>query len=244
AAPLFHRHAQALRRVLPGDPHARRAAHPLCGDPPLDRDHGRDLPLVPRQRATFGVREAGQPGEWPAGTDLPRRRTTHHSPLTTHQTMKAVVTGATGFLGRRLVRQLLADGHEVRCLVRPASDLAGLRQDIDSQRTARLEIAQGTLGRIDRSPEVFENCDVVYHLAAALTGPAAVLFLDNVVATRKLIDVAGRSSVKRFVLVSSLAVHGVSHLKTGDVLDETCPLDTEPHQRDAYTYSKIVQEQA
>jgi nucleoside-diphosphate-sugar epimerase len=158
--------------------------------------------------------------------------------------MKALVTGATGFLGRRLVRHLLAAGHEVRCLVRPTSDLAGLRQDIDPQQTARLEIAQGTLGKIDRSPEVFENCDVVYHLAAALTGPAAVLFFDNVVATRKLMDVVGRSSVKRFVLVSSLAVHSVSHLKTGDVLDETCPLDPEPHERDAYPYSKIVQEQA
>jgi nucleoside-diphosphate-sugar epimerase len=158
--------------------------------------------------------------------------------------MKALVTGATGFLGRRLVRHLLADGHEVRCLVRPTSDLAGLRQDIDPQQTARLEIAQGNLGKIDRSPEVFENCDVVYHVAAALTGPAAVLFLDNVVATRKLMEVVSRSNVRRFVLVSSLAVHGVSRLKTGAVLDETCPLDPEAYQRDAYTYSKIVQEQA
>jgi nucleoside-diphosphate-sugar epimerase len=49
---------------------------------------------------------------------------------------------------------------------------------------------------------------------------------------------------RRFVLVSSLGVHASGGLRAGDVLDEDCPLDPEPHLRDAYTYSKLAQEQA
>ena len=36
--------------------------------------------------------------------------------------MKIFLTGGTGFVGREIVRQLLATGHEVRCLVRPGSE--------------------------------------------------------------------------------------------------------------------------
>ena len=47
--------------------------------------------------------------------------------------MIAVVTGGTGFLGQRLVRQLLERGAEVRCLVRPGSDHEALRSAGDSR---------------------------------------------------------------------------------------------------------------
>jgi nucleoside-diphosphate-sugar epimerase len=84
---------------------------------------------------------------------------------------------------------------------------------------------------------------VVYHLAAALAGTPAVLFMDTVVATRKLIELLAVHPVSRFVLVSSLAVYGTNELRPGDLLDEQCPLDPQPHLRDPYTYSKVAQEQ-
>jgi nucleoside-diphosphate-sugar epimerase len=89
-----------------------------------------------------------------------------------------------------------------------------------------------------------EGCDVVYHLAAMLRGSPAVAFLNNVVATRKLLNVAKRFPLQRFVLVGSLGAYGTDHLSRGDALDENCGLDPQPHRRDPYTFSKVVQEQA
>jgi nucleoside-diphosphate-sugar epimerase len=158
--------------------------------------------------------------------------------------MKALVTGGTGFLGRRLVRRLLRQGVALRCLVRPTSDLTKLREFVGSAGTDQLELIPCSLGRIDSFPEIAAGCDVVFHLAAAVTGSTAVLFMENVVGTRKLLDAVSQSPKPRFILVSSLGVYSTFHLRQGDWVDEKCPLDPKPHWRDAYTYSKIVQEQA
>jgi nucleoside-diphosphate-sugar epimerase len=155
--------------------------------------------------------------------------------------MKAFVTGATGFLGGRLVPRLLAEGAEVCCLVRSPAGAAALRAAVGPEYRQRLEVCHGTLARVADWSDALAGCDTVFHLAAEVRGAAAVLFAGNVIATRKLIEAA--RDVRRFVLVSSLAVYGTDHLRAWDVLDEECPLDPNPHRRDAYTYSKIAQEQ-
>jgi nucleoside-diphosphate-sugar epimerase len=158
--------------------------------------------------------------------------------------MKALVTGATGFLGQRLVRRLLDRGARVRCLIRPSGTAAALETLAGLADRNRLEVVRAPLSRVDSYPEVAEGCDVVYHVAAALRGSTAVLFVNNVVATGKLLGLIKGSAIRRFVLVSSLGVYGTARLSPGDVLDEDCPLDPEPHKRDGYTYSKIAQEEA
>jgi nucleoside-diphosphate-sugar epimerase len=157
--------------------------------------------------------------------------------------MRVLVTGATGFLGKRLVRHLLRQGLTVRCLVRPSSDPLALRQAVDPGNLDRLELHAGTLSRVETLADTVAGCEVIYHLAAAMSGAPAILFLDNVVATRKLLELLDRVRVRRLVLVSSLGIYGSHHLRPGDVLDESCPPDPLPHLRDPYTYSKISQEQ-
>jgi nucleoside-diphosphate-sugar epimerase len=154
----------------------------------------------------------------------------------------AVVTGGTGFLGRRLVHQLLESGAEVRCLVRASSDRSALQHGLSDERAARLSTFTGSLERPESFRSALVGGTVLFHVAAALKGSVPALFLSNVVGTRHLIENANRANVHRLVLVSSLAVHGVGHLKRGSVVDETCPLDPEPHRRDPYTFSKVEQE--
>jgi nucleoside-diphosphate-sugar epimerase len=156
--------------------------------------------------------------------------------------VRAFVTGATGFLGERLVRELLMRGAEVRCLARSVNTFCAL-PEIEADGFGRLEWVRGSLEQVGAYDEALSGCDAVFHLAAVMRGAPAVLFQNNVVATRRLIEAAARFGVRRLVLVSSLAVYGTAQLRAGDVLDERCPLEPFPHWRDGYSFSKIAQEE-
>jgi len=64
-------------------------------------------------------------------------------------TMRALVTGGAGFLGRRVVADLLRDGATVRCLIRPSSDVSGLKATVSAGDMDRLEFVRGDLTRSD-----------------------------------------------------------------------------------------------
>ena len=165
--------------------------------------------------------------------------------------MNILVTGGTGFLGKRLVRHLLGQGHDVCCLVRPGSDTPSFRAAVTPQTAqpaaGNLSVIAGSLNKVEQlAPALSDSApDTIVHAAAAMGGGAPTLFLNNVVALRQLLDVVATRlpNLRRFVHVSSLGVYGTSHLSNGDTLDETCPLDPQPHLRDPYTYSKVAQEQ-
>lgn len=156
--------------------------------------------------------------------------------------MRILVTGGTGFLGKRLVRHLLSQGQDVCCLARPSSDNDTFRAAVEVPDGGRLDVVHGGLNRLESCCDALQGCDVVIHAAAAMTGGASVMFVNNVVATRQLISLVPRLGVRRFVLVSSLAVYESGTLKQGAVLDERCPLDRKAHLRDQYSFSKIAQE--
>ncbi|MFN0054084.1 MAG: NAD-dependent epimerase/dehydratase family protein [Planctomycetales bacterium] len=154
--------------------------------------------------------------------------------------MKIFVTGGAGFLGRRVVKRLLDDGHDLRCLVRPSSAVDELQAFVSEGTQSRLELVQGTVGKLEGA--AIAGCEAVCHVAAGMKGCTAALFSDNVTATRRLVKASQDAQVKRLVLISSMGVYGTSGLRRGEVLDERCPLDDQPHLRDAYSYSKVMQE--
>jgi dihydroflavonol-4-reductase len=119
--------------------------------------------------------------------------------------MRAFVTGATGFIGGNLVRELLADEHAVRALVRPQSDrrnLAGLP----------VELVSGDLDNQANLTEQLRGCDVVFHVAALYSlwaRDADAIYRANVTGTENLLAAARRVGIKRFVHTSSVAAIGV-----------------------------------
>ena len=157
--------------------------------------------------------------------------------------MNVLLTGGTGFLGRRVVKSLREDGVQVRCLVRPSSDVRSLQNFVGQDLWGGVEIVPGELSNIDSCRRLIGESDTVCHVAASLSGGTAVMFLNTVIPTRSLLTAAAQVGVRRFVQISSLGVYGAAGLSTGAQLDERTPLDSHPELRDPYTYSKIVQEQ-
>ncbi len=77
------------------------------------------------------------------------------------------MTGASGYIGGRLVPELLARGHRVRCLVRNPGRLR------DQPWRADVDIAVGDVSRPETLAEAFDGVDVAYYLVHSLgTGPA------------------------------------------------------------------------
>ncbi|MFI9646472.1 SDR family oxidoreductase [Streptomyces sp. NPDC052040] len=80
--------------------------------------------------------------------------------------LRCLVTGATGYIGGRLVPELLAAGHTVRCLARSPGKLR------DHPWTAEVEVAAGDVTRAETVAEAMRGVDVAYYLVHALgTGP-------------------------------------------------------------------------
>jgi uncharacterized protein YbjT (DUF2867 family) len=108
--------------------------------------------------------------------------------------LKALVTGATGFIGPHVVRAISGTGHEVRALVR------------DSSR-ARDLAAQPVQGDMTNAPslrQAVEGVDAVVHLVAIRQGRAEQFQRVMEQGTRELVAAAKEAGVKRFVLMSAL----------------------------------------
>jgi len=139
--------------------------------------------------------------------------------------MRIAVTGATGFLGRYVVRHLSEGGHQLRCWHRPASDLTGFDEP-----AGRVEWIHGQLGDVDASRRLVEGCDAVVHAALWRPGQGfrgaegdITKFTEiNVIGTLGLIEAARAAGVGRFVFVSTCAVH--EKVLDDRPLDETHPL--------------------
>lgn len=159
-----------------------------------------------------------------------------------------LVTGAAGFIGKRVVETLLRYGfRDLRCFVRPSREPC----DIDalasgSSGCPQIEIIRGNLLSRDDCVAATRNVSVIYHLAAS-TGDKSFpdAFMNSALATRNLIDAFLEfGKPKRFVCVSSFAVYSNLNLKRGALLDETCPLEESPQERfDAYGFGKLKQEE-
>jgi dihydroflavonol-4-reductase len=119
--------------------------------------------------------------------------------------LKALVTGASGFVGAALTRTLLAAGWRVRVLTRAGSDRRNLR-------ALTVENTVGDLTDPASLEHAVADCDAVFHAAAdyRLWVPdPQTMYRANVDGTRHLIEAAHRAGVKRIVYTSSVACIGL-----------------------------------
>ncbi len=129
--------------------------------------------------------------------------------------MHVLVTGANGFVGAALCRKLTERRDTVRGLVRKTSDLTLLEG-------LPVQLVVGSLEDASSLAEAVGGSEVVYHVAASVTdwGTPEAFRRVNVEGTRSVLEAAVVAGVRRFVLVSSVAVH--SFIGARD-MDEDAP---------------------
>ena len=150
--------------------------------------------------------------------------------------MKALVTGATGFIGANIVRVLLKKGYAVRALVRPNSN----RQNLDG---LKVEFVAGDIRDRDSIKRAMDGCELVFHAAALYSfwvRPRQLIYDINVEGTRNVLQTALKVGVERVVYTSSVATLGLR--EDGKPADETTPVDPQKIIGD-YKKSKYLAEQ-
>ena len=153
--------------------------------------------------------------------------------------MKLLLTGATGFLGLHVAAEASRRGDSVRAVVRPAADPRRLFRHAG----AGLELTRVDLRSREGLISAIRGVDVVVHLAADKFGDFYTQFAANVVATENLLEAMAKADVRRLVAVSTGSVYDLLHARARSELDEAALLERNPDRRDAYTHTKLLQEQ-
>jgi dihydroflavonol-4-reductase len=156
--------------------------------------------------------------------------------------MKALVTGATGFVGSAVVRALIAAHWQVRALARRGSERSYLsRLDV--------EIVEGDLTDFDSLVRAAQGCAGLFHAAADYRLGArdpSQLYRNNVDGTRNMLTAARRAGVQRIVYTSSVATIGIP--PDGAPGDERTPVALENmighYKRSKYLAEEVVREAA
>jgi dihydroflavonol-4-reductase len=145
--------------------------------------------------------------------------------------MKALVTGATGFVGSHLVEALQSRSIEVTALARSATKAAELVR-------RGVRVVSGDLDQLAGLDEAVRDQDVVYHVAGMVAARNEAEFLRcNRDGTSNLLAAAQRQGKPRFILVSSLAAAGPAQRGTPLLGTES------PRPVTAYGRSKLAAEQ-
>jgi dihydroflavonol-4-reductase len=136
--------------------------------------------------------------------------------------MKCFVTGASGFIGANLVRQLAAQGHGVKALVRAGSDLRGL-EGVDCERV------EGDVAQRKALEKAMRGCDWCFHVAASYhlwLRDYAPMYAANVEGTRSVLEAAMAAGCRRIVYTSTVGCIGLGRQDQGQIVptDEATPV--------------------
>jgi dihydroflavonol-4-reductase len=151
---------------------------------------------------------------------------------------RVLVTGATGFIGSAVTRQLLARGQEVVTLVEPNVDAANL-EGLDVKQVV------GDLRRADDVRQVVSGCRAVFHVAALYRfwarDPSA-FYAVNVEGTRNVLGAATEAGVERLVYTSTVGTLGLEHVTDGTTAADERSFPDVRHLYGSYKRSKYVAE--
>lgn len=164
----------------------------------------------------------------PAAVPGPRLRTVPSVQPT------VLVLGGSGFVGRELIRQLLAAGYCVRAMMRGAGTAL---EELDSD---RLDIVRGDLRNEAGLKAALQGIDVVYHLATSETKTWDASLRDIVAPTRLVGEACVAAGVKRLIYTGTIDSY-YAGAEAGTITEQT-PLDPDIGRRNYYARAKAASE--
>lgn len=186
----------------------------------------------PRARAD----DARRIGLWleQVASDADRRHEQYRGQFAGSLSAPTLVTGASGLIGRHLLRRLLDQGRQVRILCRRPTE--SLRQN------PQLEIVLGDLGDPEAVERAVAGTSTIYHVGGVVHGAAHEFWRGSVEGTRHIVQSALKHRVQQLIYVSSLSVLQALHPAT-EPIDESWPLEAHAERRGLYTQTKLAAEQ-
>ena len=117
-----------------------------------------------------------------------------------------LVTGASGFLGGELVKQLIAKGESVRIIKRATSDISHLQNILD-----KINVVEGDILDVSFLEDAFEGIEKIYHVAAVVGYDSTyydAMYKCNIEGTANVVNIALDKGIKKLLYVSSIAAIG------------------------------------
>ncbi len=156
-----------------------------------------------------------------------------------------IITGASGYLGQKIVMNAHQQGHKIKAVIRPGRDISNVAWvDLDNIKVVEIDLASDIAGTSlvkMMSSQDSKNTSVV-HASAVMTGDDSVHNIQTIRPTELIVQSMIDAGLKRLVLVSSMSVYGYSAQPVDSQLDETTPIEIYQNQRDSYCRAKIAQE--
>ncbi len=131
--------------------------------------------------------------------------------------MLACITGATGFIGSHLADYLIAEGTDVRALIRPTSNLRWLKDK-------PVELVQGDIRDAASLDRFLAGADEIYHIAGLVKARSEQEYFEaNETSTRRMLEAAARVApdIRRFLFVSSQTAAGPAESPEAPVTEES-----------------------
>ena len=149
-----------------------------------------------------------------------------------------LVTGGTGFIGRRLVNRLLEEGYRVRVFThRPIN-----QSELNNLFTKPVDIFQGNICDYEQVERACSEIKVIYHLAAAMKGNWNYHLDTTVTGSQNIIRAASHTGVQHLVYISTLNVYNAKKYPNAGLIDEGFALEDNPEKRGAYSHAKLQAE--
>jgi predicted dehydrogenase/nucleoside-diphosphate-sugar epimerase len=188
------------------------------------------------QSAPVGVAEARTVVHWTEqiARQADRAKEQYVAEFPDRGTATTLITGATGFIGKHLVRRLIEEKGRIRILARHAPDKEIMEDE-------RVEVFLGNLGNPQDVDRAVAGISELYHLGAAVEGWREDFQCATLAGTTNVVDSALRHGVKRLIYMSSLSVIHFA-AANGEKIAEDWPLEPRAAARGLYSQTKLAAE--
>ena len=149
--------------------------------------------------------------------------------------MKVLVTGATGFVGKFLVKELLKENYDITCLVRKSSNISGLE---------RTNLIFGDITNEESVDKAVQGKDIIFHLVgigsiSALSRKSYEIFRKiNIEGTRNVLEACRKHKTKKIIYLSSTAAMGLIRKNLVNEQDACNPKT--PYQKSKYESEQLI----